>query len=152
MQVTKGTRRMREQCVPGSLSSSPAQEPGNEANILCTGNYVGACICSTSCSCWLGSTCEHPWLSPSWHGWACLSAGGLTWMLGPTLITGTGGILFKGIEMTSGTLCIYQEGCVCSKCPMFINKRPPKHVNLCYSHCSTQSNLGILCTVLLTTR
>ena len=30
MQVTKGTWRMREQCVPGSLSSSPAQEPGNE--------------------------------------------------------------------------------------------------------------------------
>ena len=32
MQVTKGTWRMREQCVPGSLSSSPAREPGNEAN------------------------------------------------------------------------------------------------------------------------
>ena len=32
MQVTKGTWRMREQCVPGSLSSSPTQEPGNEAN------------------------------------------------------------------------------------------------------------------------
>ena len=32
MQVTKGTWRMHEQCVPGSLSSSPAQEPGNEAN------------------------------------------------------------------------------------------------------------------------
>ena len=32
MQVTKGTWRMREQCVPGSLSSSLAQEPGNEAN------------------------------------------------------------------------------------------------------------------------
>ena len=31
MQVTKGTWRMREQCVPGSLSSSHAQEPGNEA-------------------------------------------------------------------------------------------------------------------------
>ena len=31
MQVTKGIWRMREQCVPGSLSSSPAQEPGNEA-------------------------------------------------------------------------------------------------------------------------
>ena len=31
MQVTKGTWRMREQCVPGSLSSSPAREPGNEA-------------------------------------------------------------------------------------------------------------------------
>ena len=35
MQVTKGTWRMREQCVPGSLSSSPAQEPGNKASI-CT--------------------------------------------------------------------------------------------------------------------
>ena len=32
MQVTKGTWRMREQCIPGSLSSSPAQEPGNEAS------------------------------------------------------------------------------------------------------------------------
>ena len=32
MQVTKGTWRMREQCVPGSLSSAYAQEPGNEAN------------------------------------------------------------------------------------------------------------------------
>ena len=32
MQVTKGTLRMREQCVPGSLSSSPTQEPGNEAS------------------------------------------------------------------------------------------------------------------------
>ena len=31
MQVTKGTWRMREQCVLGSLPSSPAQEPGNEA-------------------------------------------------------------------------------------------------------------------------
>ena len=31
MQVTKGTWRMREQCVPGSLSSAHAQEPGNEA-------------------------------------------------------------------------------------------------------------------------
>ena len=31
MQVTKGTWHMHEQCVPGSLSSSPAQEPGNEA-------------------------------------------------------------------------------------------------------------------------
>ena len=33
MQVTIGTWRMREQCVPGSLSSSPAQEPGNEARL-----------------------------------------------------------------------------------------------------------------------
>ena len=33
MQVTKGTWRMREQCVPGSLSSSHAQEPGNEASV-----------------------------------------------------------------------------------------------------------------------
>ena len=31
MQVTKGTWRMREQCVPGSLYSTPAREPGNEA-------------------------------------------------------------------------------------------------------------------------
>ena len=34
MQVTIGTWRMREQCVPGYLSSSPAQEPGNEAMVL----------------------------------------------------------------------------------------------------------------------
>ena len=34
MQVTKGTWRMRKQCVPGSLSSSPAREPGNEAKSL----------------------------------------------------------------------------------------------------------------------
>ena len=25
---------MREQCIPGSLSSSPAQEPGNEATVV----------------------------------------------------------------------------------------------------------------------
>jgi len=31
MQVTKGTWHMRKQCVPGSLSSFPAREPGNEA-------------------------------------------------------------------------------------------------------------------------
>ena len=31
MQVTKGTWHMCEQCVPGSLSSSLAREPGNEA-------------------------------------------------------------------------------------------------------------------------
>ena len=31
MQVTKGAWRMREQCVPGFLSSSPTREPGNEA-------------------------------------------------------------------------------------------------------------------------
>ena len=31
MQVTKGTWRMREHCVPGALSSSHAREPGNEA-------------------------------------------------------------------------------------------------------------------------
>ena len=35
MQVSKGTWRMREQCVPGSLSSSPAQEPGNKAILVC---------------------------------------------------------------------------------------------------------------------
>ena len=31
MQVTKETWPMREHCVPGSLCSSPAQEPGNKA-------------------------------------------------------------------------------------------------------------------------
>ena len=38
MQVTKGTWRMREQYVPGSLSSSHAREPGNEA-IYCGKAY-----------------------------------------------------------------------------------------------------------------
>ena len=33
MQVTKGTWGMRKQCVPGSLPSSPAREPGNEARV-----------------------------------------------------------------------------------------------------------------------
>ena len=34
MQVTdtKGTWRIREQCVPGSLFSCPAREPGDEAS------------------------------------------------------------------------------------------------------------------------
>ena len=42
MQVTKGTWRMREQCVPGSLSSSHAREPGNEARLLpeCSAGYL----------------------------------------------------------------------------------------------------------------
>ena len=40
MQVTKGTWRMREQCVLGSLSSSPAQEPGNEAKCGCAVSVV----------------------------------------------------------------------------------------------------------------
>ena len=42
MQVTKGTWRMRERCVPGSLSSSHAQEPGNEANVnaACAGHVT----------------------------------------------------------------------------------------------------------------
>ena len=35
MHVTKGIWHMRKQCVPGSLSSSPAQEPGNEAKCDC---------------------------------------------------------------------------------------------------------------------
>ena len=36
MQVTKETWHIHKQCVPGSLSSSPAQEPGNEARtIMC---------------------------------------------------------------------------------------------------------------------
>ena len=58
MQVTKGTWRMREQCVPGSLSSSPTREPGNEARssliseedrrdgyqtAYCTHNYSWLC-------------------------------------------------------------------------------------------------------------
>ena len=35
MQVTKETCHMCEQCVPGSLPSSPAREPGNEASLHC---------------------------------------------------------------------------------------------------------------------
>ena len=31
MQVTKGTWHIHEQCIPGSLPSSLAREPGNEA-------------------------------------------------------------------------------------------------------------------------
>ena len=51
MQVTKGTWRMRKQCVPGSLSSSPAQEPGNEARYqVCNYNtatsLVAGCLSS----------------------------------------------------------------------------------------------------------
>ena len=38
MQVTKGTWGMREQCVSGSLSSSPTQEPANEAKKRVMGN------------------------------------------------------------------------------------------------------------------
>ena len=34
MQDTKRTWLMREQCVPDSLFSSPAQEPGNKAKLL----------------------------------------------------------------------------------------------------------------------
>ena len=34
MKVTKETWHMCKQCVPGSLSSSPAQEPGNKARPL----------------------------------------------------------------------------------------------------------------------
>ena len=34
MPVTKGTWCMHKRCVPGSLSSSPAQEPENVASIF----------------------------------------------------------------------------------------------------------------------
>ena len=50
MQVTKGTWRMREQCVPGSLSSSPAREPGNEARYIPT---IPKCVSKLE-SDWLG--------------------------------------------------------------------------------------------------
>ena len=33
MEVTKRTGRIRKQCMPGSLSSSPAREPGNKAKV-----------------------------------------------------------------------------------------------------------------------
>ena len=45
MQVTKGTWRMREQCVPGSLSSSHAREPGNEARIAAVGASMHTLKC-----------------------------------------------------------------------------------------------------------
>ena len=41
MQVTKGTWRMREQCVPGSFFSAHAQEPGNEAIVEDDDNELG---------------------------------------------------------------------------------------------------------------
>ena len=40
MQVTKGTWRMREQSVPGSFSSSPAQEPGNKGRYNSEGKFT----------------------------------------------------------------------------------------------------------------
>ena len=47
MQITKETWHMREQCVPGSLSSSPARKPGNEAtgapNVISSYLYVEFC-------------------------------------------------------------------------------------------------------------
>ena len=47
MQVTKVTWHKREQCVPGSLSSSPTQKPGNEAtgapNVISPYLYVEFC-------------------------------------------------------------------------------------------------------------
>ena len=41
MQVTKGTWRMREQGVSGSLSSSHAREPGNKAIATPSGGLLG---------------------------------------------------------------------------------------------------------------
>ena len=43
MQVTKATWCMRKQCVPGSLSSSPSQEPGNKAKVICTVQALNPC-------------------------------------------------------------------------------------------------------------
>ena len=52
MQVTKGMWQMREQCVPGSLSSSPTQEPGNEATLLCTNHsWQNGTRCRGWCTC-----------------------------------------------------------------------------------------------------
>ena len=67
MQVTKGTWRMREQCVPGSLSSSPAQEPGNEASMLPYGNAFGVlhqcvkhrCVALSGFHLEVGATCQY---------------------------------------------------------------------------------------------
>ena len=36
MQVTEELGTVREQCVPGSLSSFPTQEPGDEAKVMLT--------------------------------------------------------------------------------------------------------------------
>ena len=49
MQVTKGTWCMREQCVPGSLSSSPAQEPGNEATPFQKNYRFAGCVLISGC-------------------------------------------------------------------------------------------------------
>jgi len=51
MQVTKGTWHMCEQCVAGSLSSSHALEPGNEANAVCIMGYTMLTItwCISEC-------------------------------------------------------------------------------------------------------
>ena len=49
MQVTKGTWRMREQCVPGSLSSSPAREPGNEASLASIAALLLSVYTTTNC-------------------------------------------------------------------------------------------------------
>ena len=54
MQVTKGTWRMREQCVPGSLSSSPAREPGNKAS----GSLAQTLLYFVFRSCYQYKTCE----------------------------------------------------------------------------------------------
>ena len=43
MQVTKGTWHMCEQYVPGSLSSSPAQEAGNEAILFQENKNIKRC-------------------------------------------------------------------------------------------------------------
>ena len=48
MQVTKGTWRMHEQCVPSSLSPSPAQEPGNEASLQLKGQQLLFCAFTVS--------------------------------------------------------------------------------------------------------
>ena len=47
MHVTKEAWLMHEQCVPGSLSTSPSQEPGNEAILLWGNQYYSgwATVC-----------------------------------------------------------------------------------------------------------
>ena len=51
MQATKVTWRMRKQCVSGLLSSSPAREPGNEANTAAA--TQSAKFLNTCCLCML---------------------------------------------------------------------------------------------------
>ena len=63
MQITKGAWHTCEQCVPGSLSSSPAQEPGNEAT------WMNAVLCG-ECNFW--RILSLATIIPSTHSLTCV--------------------------------------------------------------------------------